>query len=101
MSGAGHAGVLVVDIHVPASASLKDKRAVLQHLLGTSRQRFRVAASEVGGQDLRQRGTLAFACVGASSTQVGEVLDALERFVWSHPEVVVLSARTEWLDLGG
>lgn len=92
------ASVLVVDLHVPLASSLKDKRAAISPILDGARRRQRVAASEVGSQDLRQRAELAFATVAPTESQAREVLDAVERFVWSFPEVEVLEARRGWLD---
>ena len=95
----GYVGALEIEIQVLASASLKDKRAVLQHLLETVRQRYRAAAAEIAGQELWQRSTLGFAVVGSSPRHLEEVLDAIERFVWSHAELVVLATNTKWLNL--
>ncbi len=90
--------VLVVDLHLPATASLKDKRAVITPILDGARRRHRVAVAEVGHQDRWQRSELAFATVASSERQAREILDAVERFVWSFPEVEVSSARRSWLD---
>jgi uncharacterized protein YlxP (DUF503 family) len=94
-----HAAVLEIDLHLPESGSLKEKRSVLRHLLETSRRRFSVSASEVDHQDLHQRAALAFAVVAPTAGRVDEVLDRVERFVWSEPRVAVLSCRRHWLDL--
>lgn len=92
------AAVLTVDLRLPASTSLKDKRASLKPLLEGSRHRFGVAAAEVDHQDLRQRAVLAFAAVGSSPNQVAQVLDAVERLVWSRPDVEVVEAARSWLE---
>jgi uncharacterized protein YlxP (DUF503 family) len=57
-----------------------------------ARRRFQVAAAEVGFQDKWQRTSLGFAAVGADSDHVASVLQRVERFVWSFPEVEVLSS---------
>jgi uncharacterized protein YlxP (DUF503 family) len=93
------AAVLTVDLHLPLSTSLKDKRSVLKNLLEGARSRFGVAAAEVGDQDLRQRALLAFAAVAGSAGRVGEVLDSVERLVWSRPDVEVLDAGRSWMEL--
>jgi uncharacterized protein YlxP (DUF503 family) len=92
------ASVLVVDLRLPLTDSLKAKRAVITPILEGARRRQRVAVSEVGHQDQWRRAELAFATVGSSETQAREVLDAVERFVWSFPEVEVLGAARRWLD---
>ena len=93
-----HASVLVVDLHLPMPASLKEKRAVITPILDGARRRHRVAAAEVDHQDRWQRSELAFAAVGSSPRQVTEVLDAVERFVWSFPEVEVIDSHRSWLE---
>jgi hypothetical protein len=91
--------VLLVEIHMNSSASLKDKRALVRHLLATARQRHNVASAEVGGHDTWQRAELGFAAVGRDVTQVTNVLDAVERFVWSHPELQVITTTRHWTEI--
>lgn len=93
-----YASVLVVDLHLPLVDSLKAKRAVITPILEGARRRHHVAVSEVGRQDDWHRSELAFATVGSRESQAREVLDAVERFVWSFPEVEVVSAGRSWLD---
>lgn len=92
------AAVLTVELHIPLSTSLKDKRSVVKGLLEGSRGRFGVAAAEVDHLDLRQRALLAFAAVAASPRQVDAVLDSVERFVWSRSEVEVIETSRGWID---
>ena len=92
------ASVLVIDLHLPVTDSLKAKRAVITPILEGARRRHRVAVAEVDHQDRWQRSELAFATVASSEAQAREVLDAVERFVWSFPEVEVIAARRSWLD---
>jgi len=94
-----HVLALTVDLHLPQSSSLKDKRAVVKTITEGARRRHRVAAAETDHQELRQRAELAFAAVSSSRTQVNEVLDGVERFVWSFPEVEVLDSRRDWLEV--
>jgi len=92
------ASVLVVDLHLPLPASLKEKRATITPILEGARRRMRVAVSEVDHQDHHRRAELAFATVASTEAQAREVLDAVERFVWSFPEVEVVDAWRRWLD---
>ncbi len=87
-----------MEIHIPDSRSLKEKRRVVKHLLETSRGRYAVAAAEVGHLDRWQRAELAFAAVGGTHGFVEDVLDSVERFVWSHPEIEVVDQGRTWLD---
>lgn len=93
-----HALVLTVDVRLPASQSLKDKRAVLRSLLDGCRRRFVVAAAETDHQNTWQRAELAFSAVSGSAGHVGEIVDDVERFVWSFPELEVLSTQRCWLE---
>lgn len=62
---------------------------MIKPILDGARHRYRVAAAEVDFQDKWQRSALAFATVSGSPGQVDEVLAAVERFVWSFPEIEV------------
>jgi uncharacterized protein YlxP (DUF503 family) len=93
-----HAAALEVDLRLPHATSLKDKRAVVRSVLDGARNRFQVASAEVGHQDLRQRALLGFAAVAGAPGHVTDVLDRVERFVWSFPEVEVLATERGWVE---
>lgn len=86
-----------MDLRLPAVHSLKEKRAVLRPILDGARRRYAVAAAEVGAQEAWQSATIGMAAVSGSAHHAGEVLDAVERFVWSFPEVEVTSTLRNWL----
>ena len=90
---------LEVDLHIPQAQSLKDKRQVLRHLLDSSRSRFGVSSAEVGGQDTWQRSQLGFAVVASTASKAEEIIDSVERHVWSNPELEVLHAERTWLEV--
>jgi uncharacterized protein len=94
------AAVLSVEITINSSRSLKDKRAVVKHLLDTARHRFAVSAAEVGRHEKWGRSELGFAVVAADTRHVTEVLDSVERFVWAHPEIEVASSERHWVECG-
>ena len=87
-----------MDLRLPLPHSLKEKRSVITPILEGARRRYRVASSEVGHQDSWQRAELGFAAVGASEGHVRDVLDEVERFVWSFPEVEVTASRRGWME---
>ena len=98
-----HAATLAIhDLHIPQSRSLKshEARQVVRPIVEGLRRRFSVAAAEVDHQDHWQRAGLAVAAVGRKPGRVTDVLDAAERWVWSHPEVEVVAAERSWLDHG-
>jgi uncharacterized protein YlxP (DUF503 family) len=93
-----HVLALRVEIHLPASHSLKDKRAVVKSILEGARRRYQVAAAETAHHDRWQRSELGFAAVASSPTHLAERIDEVERFVWSFPEAEVLTADRSWME---
>jgi uncharacterized protein YlxP (DUF503 family) len=90
---------LTVELHLPESRSLKDKRASLRSIVDGARRRFGVAASETGRQDAWQRAELCFVGVAGSPGHTTEVIDAVERFVWSFTEAEVTATERHWLEV--
>jgi uncharacterized protein YlxP (DUF503 family) len=89
---------LSVELHLPGCRSLKDRRAAVKPILDGARHRYRISAADVGYQDKWQRARLGFAVVSPSVGQAREVMDQVERFVWSFPEVEVGSTERHWLE---
>jgi uncharacterized protein YlxP (DUF503 family) len=94
-----HVLSLTVDLRIGDARSLKEKRAVLTPILDGCRRRFLVAASETGRQDVHGQAELSFAAVSGSAGHTADVIDTVERFVWSFPEIEVLDARRQWLEV--
>ena len=88
-----------MDLRIPLSHSLKEKRAVVKPILEGARRRYSVAAAEVGHQDRWQRAALGFAAVGPDAGVVADVLNHVERFVWSFPEAEVLDATVGYAEV--
>ncbi|MDQ1359121.1 MAG: uncharacterized protein QOF20_1235 [Acidimicrobiaceae bacterium] len=93
-----HAAAVHFDLHLPQAHSLKDKRAIIRPILEGCRRRYQVAAAEVDHQDAWQRAGLGVSAVSATAGHLCEVLDQVERFVWSFPEVEVIGAERRWLE---
>lgn len=75
-------GVVRVNLFIPHSRSLKDKRSVL-HGLKDRLKNLNVAVAEVEGQDLWQRAVVGVALVGAEAgrleDQVQQIRSVIER----------------------
>ena len=67
-------GLLTVEILIPVSASLKEKRVVLNSIKDRLRKKFNVAVAEVGYQDKWQRSLIAIVNVSSKKSFVEEVL---------------------------
>lgn len=97
-AGRVHVAALRIDLHIPSSTSLKAKRSVVRHLVEAARHRFGLSVSEVASHDRWQSASLGFAVVAPDAGHAGELLDRAERFVWSHPDVEVVTCSRHWLD---
>lgn len=94
-----HAAALRFELYLRECRSLKAKRAVVKPVIEGARRRFRVSAAEVDHQNNWHRAAIGFAAVAASEPHVREMLDAVERFVWSFPEVEVLEVERSTLEV--
>lgn len=79
---------LLGDVH-----SLKGKRSVVRPLVSDLRRRFDVSVAEVDHRDLHRRSIIGVGMVSGDAAHVTDVLDAVERFAASRPEVELLSVR--------
>jgi uncharacterized protein YlxP (DUF503 family) len=77
------------ELHLPHVHSLKEKRAVVKPIVEGVRRRYSAAAAEVDHQDTWQRAAIGVGVVSGAAGHATDVLDAIERFIWSFPEVEV------------
>ncbi len=75
------AGIVRIELHLPGSTSLKDKRSIVRGLKDRIRERVHAAVAEVDHQDLWQRAALGVAVVSGENHQVTEMLDSVRRLV--------------------
>jgi uncharacterized protein YlxP (DUF503 family) len=90
-------GVCRVELFIPGSLSLKDKRRVLHSLKDRLRDKFNLSVAEVDSQDLWQKAVVGMACVANEGTHVNQVLDQALNVIRSLPTVEVVQAWTELL----
>jgi len=91
--GAGYVGLVSIDLHLPQSGSLKDKRHELRSLKADLIRRFGAAVAEVDHHDLRQRARLSAALVDRRAHDLELRIDDVERFVLSRHEAVSFDHR--------
>lgn len=91
-----HVAVARVELHIPQSRSLKEKRAVLRPIVEGIRHRFHLSVAEVAYQDKWQRAAIGLAVVAGTHAHAEEVVDSVERWIWSRPDVEVSSFDVEW-----
>ena len=92
-----YVAALEVEQRVVGARSLKDKRQAIKPILEGARRRFAVSAAEVEAQESWQRAVLGFAVVASSARMAESVLDELDRFVWSQPDLEVVRSDVQWL----
>ena len=89
---------LRIELRIPGCSVLKSKRAVIRPLVEGIRNRHHVSVAEVGHQDTWDRSVIAVAVVSGAEHMTVSVLDEVERFVWSWPEIDIISCQRAWLD---
>jgi uncharacterized protein len=91
-------GLLTVELQIPSSGSLKDKRQVTRSLVARLRQEYNISVAEVDHLDSWQLCTLAVACVSNEATHVQQMMQRVMAYIESHAaEYVVLDYETETL----
>lgn len=90
-------GVCTVELWIPESQSLKDKRQVLHSLKDRLRGKFNLSIAEVDGQDLWQKAVLGMACVANDGSHVEQVVEQALNVIKSMPTIEVVRVHRELL----
>lgn len=90
-------GILEVDLSVPGSNSLKDKRQVIKSLLAVIRNKFNVSAAEIDHLDSHRRAGLAFACVSNDQAIANRLLDKVMEHIESNPLAEVVGSNLQFV----
>jgi uncharacterized protein YlxP (DUF503 family) len=90
-------GLCTVELFIPGSQSLKDKRQVLLSLKDRLREKFNLSVAEVDGQDLWQKAVLGLACVANEGRYANQVCDQALNLIRNVPAVEIVQSRVELL----
>lgn len=90
-------GCLQVEVHLPLSRSLKDKRSVLKSVRDQLRRRFNVAVAEVNSNETWQRATLGISSVGQDRAYVEGLLRELTEWLRATRLVELIQVEEEYL----
>jgi uncharacterized protein YlxP (DUF503 family) len=90
-------GVIILELRLEESHSLKDKRQFVKSLKDRLRSKFNVSVAEIDFQDLWQRGLVAAVTVSTDQNHVEQVLQSVERDAALLLGPLLVSATTEWL----
>jgi uncharacterized protein len=87
----------VIQIHLPAVSSLKEKRQVLRSLKDRLRQHYNVSIAEIDHQDLWQRATLGIVGIAAARVPLEQTFSSIQGEVERKVPGEVLSCDLEFL----
>lgn len=90
-------GVCTVELLIPGSQSLKDKRQVVHSVKDRLRGKFNLSVAEVDGLDLWQTAVLGLACVSNDGRHVDQVLEQALNVIKSMPSLEVVRTHRELL----
>jgi len=91
-------GVLTLELHLPDSHSLKDKRHTVKSLKDRLRNRFNVAVAEIGYQDIWQRSLISAVTVSGDRARAEQVLQSVEREAANLLGAALVEATVEWME---
>jgi uncharacterized protein YlxP (DUF503 family) len=83
-------GVCQIEIMLPDSASLKDKRFVLNSVKTKIQNKFNVSVAEVAHNDLWQRGLLGLALVTNEHKMIDQVFNKILELMYQDDRLEVL-----------
>lgn len=83
-------GIVRIELHLPGSTSLKDKRAIVRSLKDRIRERAQASVAEIDHQDLWQRAALGVAIVSGESRQVDERVQVVRSLADSANGAIVI-----------
>ncbi|MHB2148039.1 DUF503 domain-containing protein [Calditrichota bacterium LG25] len=89
--------LLTIEILVPGSASLKEKRGVVKRIKDRSRNKFNISVAEVDFQDKWQRAKLAFALVGSDHKNAKTTMQKLFQMLDSDYGFEIVNFNLEFL----
>ncbi len=97
-------GYGIIQLRIPESGSLKEKRSVLNKLLKRAQNEFNVSIAQVGDLDQHQYARIGFAMTGNESRYINGKVDHLLRFIGDLRVAEIIDAKIEIMvisDLSG
>ncbi|GAV22123.1 DUF503 domain-containing protein [Carboxydothermus pertinax] len=90
-------GVLTLELYIPQSQSLKEKRMVLKSITEKIKYHYNVSIAEVGNQNLWQRSTLALAAVSLKKDDLEKVFGKIENLIEQNGNVLITERVKEFI----
>lgn len=92
-----HVGLLTVEIFIPQSQSLKDKRHSIRSIKDKTKANFNVSVAELGDLDKWQRAVLGFVAIGNDNHYVDGIMQSILAMIRSYPELEITNSRLEFI----
>ena len=93
-----HAAAMRLELRMPDTHSLKEKRSKVRYLSTQLTKKFPVAVAEVGFQDQWQRTSLGVVAVAAQAGQLRRVMHSVERSIGARDDVELLEVGVSYLE---
>ncbi|HEX7401774.1 MAG TPA: DUF503 domain-containing protein [candidate division Zixibacteria bacterium] len=90
-------GIASIEIHIPESESLKNKRHFLKRIKDRVKNRFNVSIAEVDHNDLWQRTTLGVSVVANEQQFANQVLSQVVEFISQEQGIQILDYSMNFL----
>ena len=88
-------GVLQVDLHIPGSGSLKEKRMVLKSLKERIRAGFNASVAEIDAHDMWQRATIGIAVISNDKRHIDSVLNKIKNCFEHNRNISIIDYQIE------
>lgn len=92
-----HVALVVIEIHIAYSHSLKDKRMALRGLKDTLKRQFNVSVTEVGYLDNWQRSQIVCSAVATEKKLIHQLHARIEKHVLETVDGELVYCDLEWL----
>lgn len=88
-------GYGVINLRIPESGSLKEKRSVLNKILKRTQNEFNVSIAQTGNLDNYKSAEISFALVGNDSSYINGKVDKLLGFIENLHAAEILNSKIE------
>ena len=88
-------GYGIINLRIPESSSLKDKRSVLSKILKRTQNEFNISIAETGNLDNCKLAEIGFAVVGNDSRYINRKVDQILKFVDNLHSAEMLDSKIE------
>ncbi len=93
------AAIFQVELHLPESRSLKDKRKHIKSILAKLKTAYNVCVTEIDHHDLRQRATIGMTFISISDYQAKKLFSSIQRDLEAKDGIEITGKRSSFYKL--